>query len=372
MGRKKGKQGGGVGSKRLRHAAEIRRFAEAREDLFRASPRHETPLRRDEPRRTGKAPDAVDAEPPLELELEGETTTTTTTTTTTEAPFFQSAPFFPQQSKKTLVGLCAACVGSHLDRFSALDVGTHRFFGLLPREAVELISTCGRDKARPWNLGLFAQIDVTALTLSGDFADLSDLAPRRRDDVPDDWEVDAPILLSGCLSLASLDVDGPNFVDVGRWPSLRRLCLGPRVSLEVVERVLLRRDDDALPALAVLDLRNSSCDGDLTADFWRSLLRHLNQRERTNAFITTSLGENTASSSLGKEKQRNPTPLEVLLPPRRTVVLGDKDKDDDPFFSSCNPFSSSSSSEESSSVVFRSFVSSRRDTSVPPPRRGRP
>lgn len=235
MGRKKGKQSGGHGSKRQRAQADRTRFAEAQEDL--ALPRATRPSVRN--KRLPAPPPQLEPRPPAEE---------------------KTAPTLEVGS--TLVAACAATIGRHLDRFVA-DDETCQVFGLLPALAIEVISsTCWATRR---NVGLLgSNPDVRRLKVVGDVGD-DDLAaaifPKRRNYPPgsDEWVVrDVTLGIRGCVSLRELTLDAPVswrfFYELCRaLPDIERLRLGDKCPSAAVDVVL-----ENLRHLTVLDVSEAT------------------------------------------------------------------------------------------------------------------
>ena len=230
MGRKKGKQRGMAGSKKMRYASEQRRFADARDDLARIS----------------VAPIPFQRKRVVVVEEKQRVAVETTAAVSDDAPKEE-----PQET--TLFGLCCVCIGRNLDRY----VGADDVFDVLPSTGMELISRWG--KMTDEKLPLFARSDLKTLSVNGDVTDLQCLVPRRRDDPPDSWE-SSGLLFDGCFSLHTLNVDAP--VDLRNlWlPSLRTLILGPQIRnpMALLDALLFQR---MLPGLTLLDLRKTNFSG---------------------------------------------------------------------------------------------------------------
>lgn len=242
MGRKKGKQSGRFGSKKLRAQAERLQWKEANEDL------------------------AACVSAPRRLPLVSVARHRSMRAAPAKVQWHEKRASTVQRlvdMSSSLVAACAAIIGRHFDDFVA-DADTMACFALIPAHAIELISQHAAVNAR--NVELLSHTEARRLDIRGEVGD-NDLArailPRRCDFPPayldDEWLVrDVTLGLRGCFGLRQLCLDAPVswrfFHQLCRaLPELTRLELGPRCPPEAIDILVAYH-----ASLETLDLRSCS------------------------------------------------------------------------------------------------------------------
>lgn len=243
MGRKKGKQSGGFGSKKLRAQAERLRWKEANEDLAACV----------------SAPHR-----PTLVSVERHKSLHRATTAIAQWHEKRASPVLRLvDMSSSLVAACAAIIGRHFHDFVA-DEDTMACFALIPAHAIELISQHADVSAR--NVELLSHPEAHRLDIRGEVGD-DDLArailPRRCNFPPafldDEWIVrDVTLGLRGCFGLRQLYLDAPVswrfFHQLCRaLPELSRLKLGSRCPPEAIDILVASH-----ASLETLDLRSCS------------------------------------------------------------------------------------------------------------------
>ena len=250
MGRKKGKQSQGAGSKRGRAAQDRMRARDTRDDLKRLLPRPERP-------RT--------AQPTLSVrELLAALPRAPKRPRTTAAP--AALGLRAPAPTGTLLDACSRVIGAHLDRYppdAAAPV-----FSLLPGRALETIAAVASER-RLFDdalIGLVVGSDVERLAIAGESvtdAGLNQIVPSSAGAVAASAWDSAPVQqFSGCLRLRALALDVPHataaFVRrlIAAAPDLEELTLAP-LALSTPGQAPRAAADavDALDKLRVLDVR---------------------------------------------------------------------------------------------------------------------
>ena len=254
MGRKKGKQSQGAGSKRGRAAQDRMRARDTRDDLKRLLPRPERP-------RT--------TQPTLSVrELLAALPRAPKRPRTTAAP--AAAPGLKAPAPTgTLLDACARVIGAHLDRYP--PDAARPVFSLLPGRALETIAAVASER-RLFDdalIGLVVGSDVERLSIAGESvtdAGLNQIVPSSAGAVAASAWDSAPVQqFSGCLRLRALALDVPQamaaFVRrlIAATPDLEELTLAP-LALSTPGQAPRAAADavDALDKLRVLDLRGCS------------------------------------------------------------------------------------------------------------------
>ena len=251
MGRKKGKQSQGAGSKRGRAAQDRMRARDTRDDLKRLLPRPERP-------RT--------TQPTLSVrELLAALPRAPKRPRTTAAPAAAPGLRAPAPTG-TLLDACSRVIGAHLDRYppdAAAPV-----FSLLPGRALETIAAVAAER-RLFDdalIGLVVGSDVERLAIAGESvtdAGLNQIVPSSAGAVAASAWDSAPVQqFSGCLRLRALALDVPHataaFVRrlIAAAPDLEELTLAP-LALSTPGQAPRAAADavDALDGLRVLDVR---------------------------------------------------------------------------------------------------------------------
>ena len=251
MGRKKGKQSQGAGSKRGRAAQDRMRARDTRDDLKRLLPRPERP-------RT--------TQPTLSVrELLAALPRAPKRPRTTAAPAAAPGLRAPAPTG-TLLDACSRVIGAHLDRYppdAAAPV-----FSLLPGRALETIAAVASER-RLFDdalIGLVVGSDVERLAIAGESvtdAGLNQIVPSSAGAVAASAWDSAPVQqFSGCLRLRALALDVPHataaFVRrlIAAAPDLEELTLAPRALSTPGQAPRAAADAvDALDGLRLLDLR---------------------------------------------------------------------------------------------------------------------
>ena len=222
MGRKKGKQSQGAGSKRGRAAQDRMRARDTRDDLKRLLPRPERP-------RTTRPTLSVRE---LLAALPRAPKRPRTTAASAAAPGLRApAP------TGTLLDACARVIGAHLDRYPP-DCAAP-VFSLLPGRALETIAAVASER-RLFDdalIGLVVGSDVERLAIAGESvtdAGLSQIVPSSAGAIAASAWDSAPVQqFSGCLRLRALALDVPGataaFVRrlIAAAPDLEELTLAP-------------------------------------------------------------------------------------------------------------------------------------------------
>ena len=250
MGRKKGKQSQGAGSKRGRAAQDRMRARDTRDDLKRLLPRPERP-RTTQP--TLSVRELLAALPRAPKRPR---------TTAAPAALGLKAP----APTGTLLDACSRVIGAHLDRYppdAAAPV-----FSLLPGRALETIAAVAAER-RLFDdalIGLVVGSDVERLAIAGESvtdAGLNQIVPSSAGAVAASAWDSAPVQqFSGCLRLRALALDVPGataaFVRrlIAAAPDLEELTLAP-LALSTPGQAPRAAADavDALDKLRVLDVR---------------------------------------------------------------------------------------------------------------------
>ena len=221
MGRKKGKQSQGAGSKRGRAAQDRMRARDTRDDLKRLLPRPERP-RTQQP--TLSVRELLAALPRAPKRPR---------TTAAPAALGLRAPV----PTGTLLDACSRVIGAHLDRYppdAAAPV-----FSLLPGRALETIAAVAAEK-RLFDdalVGLVVGSDVERLAIAGETvtdAGLNQIVPSSAGTTAVSAWDSAPVQrFSGCLRLRALALDVPQataaFIRrlIAAAPDLEELTLAP-------------------------------------------------------------------------------------------------------------------------------------------------
>ena len=251
MGRKKGKQSQGAGSKRGRAAQDRMRARDTRDDLKRLLPRPERP-------RT--------TQPTLSVrELLAALPRAPKRPRTTAAPAAAPGLRAPAPTG-SLLDACARVIGAHLDRYPPEAAGP--VFSLLPGRALETIAAVAAER-RLFDdalIGLVVGSDVERLAIAGKSvtdAGLNQIVPSSAGAVAASAWDSAPVQqFSGCLRLRALALDVPHataaFVRrlIAAAPDLEELTLAP-LALSTPGQAPRAAADavDALDKLRVLDVR---------------------------------------------------------------------------------------------------------------------
>ena len=251
MGRKKGKQSQGAGSKRGRAAQDRMRARDTRDDLKRLLPRPERP-RTQQP--TLSVRELLAALPRAPKRPR---------TTAAPAALDLRAPV----PTGTLLDACSRVIGAHLDRYppdAAAPV-----FSLLPGRALETIAAVAAEK-RLFDdalVGLVVGSDVERLAIAGETvtdAGLNQIVPSSAGTTAVSAWDSAPVQrFSGCLRLRALALDVPQataaFIRrlIAAAPDLEELTLAPRALSTPGQAPRAAADAvDALDGLRLLDLRS--------------------------------------------------------------------------------------------------------------------
>ena len=250
MGRKKGKQSQGAGSKRGRAAQDRMRARDTRDDLKRLLPRPERP-RTTQP--TLSVRELLAALPRAPKRPR---------TTAAPAALGLKAPAL----NGTLLDACSRVIGAHLDRYPAEAAAP--VFSLLPGRALETIAAVAAER-RLFDdalIGLVVGSDVERLAIAGESvtdAGLNQIVPSSAGAVAASAWDSAPVQqFSGCLRLRALALDVPQataaFVRrlIAAAPDLEELTLAP-LALSTPGQAPRAAADavDALDKLRVLDVR---------------------------------------------------------------------------------------------------------------------
>ena len=251
MGRKKGKQSQGAGSKRGRAAQDRMRARDTRDDLKRLLPRPERP-------RT--------TQPTLSVrELLAALPRAPKRPRTTAAPALAPGLRAPAPTG-TLLDACSRVIGAHLDRYPPDQAAP--VFSLLPGRALETIAAVAAER-RLFDdalIGLVVASDVERLAIAGESvtdAGLNQIVPSSAGAVAASAWDSAPVQqFSGCLRLRALALGVPQataaFVRrlIAAAPDLEELTLAP-LALSTPGQAPRAAADavDALDKLRVLDVR---------------------------------------------------------------------------------------------------------------------
>jgi len=252
MGRKKGKQSAGAGSKRGRAAQDRVRARNTRDDLKRLAPRSERPRTQQPSLSVRELLFALPRAPKRPR--------------TTAAPAAIAPGLRAPAPTGTLLNACARVIGAHLDRYPP-DAAAH-VFSLLPGRALETIAAVAAER-RLFDdalIGLVVAPDVARLAIGGNVTDagLDQIVPSSAGAVAvSAWDSSAPVSqFHGCLRLRALALDAPlatsAFVRrlIAAAPDLEELTLAPLALSSPGQAPRAAADAiDALDGLRILDVR---------------------------------------------------------------------------------------------------------------------
>lgn len=251
MGRKKGKQSAGAGSKRGRAAQDRVRARNTRDDLKRLAPRSERPRTQQSTLSVRELLFALPRAPKRPR-------------TTAAAPAIAPGLRAPAPTG-TLLNACARVIGAHLDRYPP-DAAAH-VSSLLPGRALETIAGVAAER-RLFDdalIGLVVAPDVARLAIGGNVTDagLDQIVPSSAGAVAASAWDSAPVQrFRGCLRLRALALDAPlatsAFVRrlIKAAPDLEELTLAPLALSSPGQAPRAAADAvDALDGLRILDVR---------------------------------------------------------------------------------------------------------------------